>query len=310
MEKSMSKAELSKEMRTSSTVQPSNCGNGKAPINYQRLLVGYLKVCMLKTLFMSLTLVFNHVTLAFDCFFHDVVLAKVLDEATTTSLNSIIHSNNAIDDSTFIQELFARLRSFTISAESKKNLVSQLPNKKETIYRVLDKWVPWETEFPLIASAKALQIFKKRSQWLRVIQLYSITLKLNVVEYEENLVRELCRKKRTDHAATSGDMANIVTVLAVVPSPLGSPLGSLPPPRPLIGDTFGSIVDHGPPRGSMRFISTGAVFESKHTSAAISDLIASVSNLTTTVTNLTTTTVFNITGGGQPIGDLLKALVG
>ncbi|XP_017611197.1 uncharacterized protein LOC108456944 isoform X2 [Gossypium arboreum] len=59
----------------------------------------------------------------------DVVLARVLDEATTASLNSIIHSNNAIvisilkDDSTFIQELFARLRSPTTYAESKKNLV-------------------------------------------------------------------------------------------------------------------------------------------------------------------------------------------
>ncbi|PPS07305.1 hypothetical protein GOBAR_AA13339 [Gossypium barbadense] len=58
----------------------------------------------------------------------DVVLARVLDEATAASLNSIIHSNNAIvisilkDDSTFIQELFARLRSPTTSAESKKNL--------------------------------------------------------------------------------------------------------------------------------------------------------------------------------------------
>ncbi|XWS53536.1 hypothetical protein CRYUN_Cryun10bG0009700 [Craigia yunnanensis] len=59
----------------------------------------------------------------------DVVLARVLDEATVGSLSSIVHSNNAIvisllkDDSTFIQELFARLRSPTASAESKKNLV-------------------------------------------------------------------------------------------------------------------------------------------------------------------------------------------
>ncbi|TYH10637.1 hypothetical protein ES288_A07G192900v1 [Gossypium darwinii] len=58
----------------------------------------------------------------------DVVLARLLDEATVASLNSMIHSNNAIvisllkDDSTFIQELFARLRSPTTSAESKKNL--------------------------------------------------------------------------------------------------------------------------------------------------------------------------------------------
>ncbi|KAM1171480.1 hypothetical protein ACFX2G_022194 [Malus domestica] len=59
----------------------------------------------------------------------DVVLARVLDEATVANLNSIIHANNAIvvsllkDDSTFIQELFARLRLPSTSAESKKNLV-------------------------------------------------------------------------------------------------------------------------------------------------------------------------------------------
>ncbi|XP_044499275.1 serine/threonine-protein phosphatase 4 regulatory subunit 3-like [Mangifera indica] len=59
----------------------------------------------------------------------DVVLARVLDEATIANLNSIIYGNNAIvvsllkDDSTFIQELFARLRSPATSEESKKNLV-------------------------------------------------------------------------------------------------------------------------------------------------------------------------------------------
>lgn len=59
----------------------------------------------------------------------DVVLARLLDEATVANLNSIIHANNAVvvsllkDDSTFIQELFVRLRSPTTSAESKKNLV-------------------------------------------------------------------------------------------------------------------------------------------------------------------------------------------
>ncbi|KAB2085510.1 hypothetical protein ES319_A05G402600v1 [Gossypium barbadense] len=51
-------------------------------------------------------------------------------------------------------------------------IVSQLPNEKETVYRALDKWVAWETEFPLIAAAKALRILKKRSQWLRVIQYF------------------------------------------------------------------------------------------------------------------------------------------
>ncbi|PSR85086.1 Serine/threonine-protein phosphatase 4 regulatory subunit like [Actinidia chinensis var. chinensis] len=59
----------------------------------------------------------------------DVILPRVLDDATMANLSSIIHSNNAIvvsllkDDSTFIQELFARLRSSTIPAESKRNLV-------------------------------------------------------------------------------------------------------------------------------------------------------------------------------------------
>ncbi|PPD84063.1 hypothetical protein GOBAR_DD18981 [Gossypium barbadense] len=50
------------------------------------------------------------------------------------------------------------------------SIVSQLPSEKETVYGALDKWVAWETEFPLIAAAKALRILRKRSQWLRVIQ--------------------------------------------------------------------------------------------------------------------------------------------
>ncbi|XP_061349087.1 uncharacterized protein LOC133294448 isoform X2 [Gastrolobium bilobum] len=62
-------------------------------------------------------------------FLKDVVLARVLDEATGANLNSIIHANNAFvlsllkDDTTFIQELFARLKSPATSQESKKNLV-------------------------------------------------------------------------------------------------------------------------------------------------------------------------------------------
>lgn len=59
----------------------------------------------------------------------DVILPRVLDEATMTSLNSIIHANNGVvisllkDDTSFIQELFARMRSSSISSESKRNLV-------------------------------------------------------------------------------------------------------------------------------------------------------------------------------------------
>ncbi|XP_077219478.1 uncharacterized protein LOC143853553 [Tasmannia lanceolata] len=59
----------------------------------------------------------------------DVILPRVLDEATIANLNFIIHANNAVvisllkDDSTFIQELFAKMKSPTTSAESKRNLV-------------------------------------------------------------------------------------------------------------------------------------------------------------------------------------------
>ncbi|RDX76876.1 Pentatricopeptide repeat-containing protein, chloroplastic, partial [Mucuna pruriens] len=48
--------------------------------------------------------------------------------------------------------------------------VSRLPNEKEAVYGALDKWTAWETEFPLIAVAKALKILRKRCQWVRVIQ--------------------------------------------------------------------------------------------------------------------------------------------
>lgn len=49
-------------------------------------------------------------------------------------------------------------------------IVSGLPNEKEAVYKTLDEWTAWELEFPLIAAAKALSILRKRSQWLRVIQ--------------------------------------------------------------------------------------------------------------------------------------------
>lgn len=49
-------------------------------------------------------------------------------------------------------------------------IVTKLPNEKDAIYGALDKWSAWETEFPLIAAAKALGIMKKRKQWLHIIQ--------------------------------------------------------------------------------------------------------------------------------------------
>ncbi|CAA0829387.1 binding [Striga hermonthica] len=59
----------------------------------------------------------------------DVILPRALDDGIVANFNSIIHSNNAIvvsllkDDSTFIKELFARMKSPTTSVESKRTLV-------------------------------------------------------------------------------------------------------------------------------------------------------------------------------------------
>ncbi|XP_058764717.1 pentatricopeptide repeat-containing protein At4g18975, chloroplastic-like [Vicia villosa] len=50
-------------------------------------------------------------------------------------------------------------------------IIFELPNEKEAVYGALDKWTAWETEFPLIAVAKALKLLRKRGQWVRVIQL-------------------------------------------------------------------------------------------------------------------------------------------
>lgn len=49
-------------------------------------------------------------------------------------------------------------------------IVCGLPNEKEAVYGALDKWTAWESEFPVIAVAKALNILKQRKQWKRVIQ--------------------------------------------------------------------------------------------------------------------------------------------
>ncbi|KAI3968725.1 hypothetical protein MKX01_028875 [Papaver californicum] len=62
----------------------------------------------------------------------DVILPRILDESMTVNLNSIIQGNNVAvicllkDDSTFIQELFARTKSSTTSVETKNNLVQFL----------------------------------------------------------------------------------------------------------------------------------------------------------------------------------------
>ncbi|KAK3160792.1 hypothetical protein QOZ80_1BG0064540 [Eleusine coracana subsp. coracana] len=59
----------------------------------------------------------------------DVILPRVLDDATLASLNTMIHTNNASvisllkDDTLFIRELFAKMRSSDVSMESKRELV-------------------------------------------------------------------------------------------------------------------------------------------------------------------------------------------
>lgn len=59
--------------------------------------------------------------------------------------------------------------------------VSRLPNEKESIYGALDKWTAWETEFPVIAAAKALEILRGRNQWLRIIQVCSFGFEVSCI---------------------------------------------------------------------------------------------------------------------------------
>ncbi|KAL6574147.1 hypothetical protein OROHE_001689 [Orobanche hederae] len=59
------------------------------------------------------------------------------------------------------------------SGQKAMNLVctiSRLPNEKEAVYGALEKWIAWETEFPLIAAAKALRILRNTNRWKRIIQ--------------------------------------------------------------------------------------------------------------------------------------------
>ncbi|KAK4491614.1 hypothetical protein RD792_002369, partial [Penstemon davidsonii] len=49
-------------------------------------------------------------------------------------------------------------------------VISRLPNEKEAVYGALDEWIAFETEFPLIAAAKALRILRNRNQWKQVIR--------------------------------------------------------------------------------------------------------------------------------------------
>lgn len=50
------------------------------------------------------------------------------------------------------------------------DVISELPSAKEEIYGVLDAFIAWELEFPIIAIKKALLFMAEDQQWKRVIQ--------------------------------------------------------------------------------------------------------------------------------------------
>ncbi|KAF3319932.1 pentatricopeptide repeat-containing protein [Carex littledalei] len=49
-------------------------------------------------------------------------------------------------------------------------IVTNLPNEQEVFWGALDKWVAFDTEFPVIAIAKSLDILRKTNHWFRIIQ--------------------------------------------------------------------------------------------------------------------------------------------
>ncbi|XP_020525151.1 pentatricopeptide repeat-containing protein At4g18975, chloroplastic isoform X2 [Amborella trichopoda] len=71
-------------------------------------------------------------------------------------------------------------------------IVSRVSNEKEAIYVALDEWAAWETEFPVIAAAKALGILRKRRRWLRVIQVFADMEELGV-KPDQDSVRRVAR---------------------------------------------------------------------------------------------------------------------
>ncbi|TYI22268.1 hypothetical protein ES332_A06G091600v1 [Gossypium tomentosum] len=111
-----------------------------------------------------------------------------MDSATVhEEIDSFFESTSPLEDSAKIIDKLNQFIQFDYpSGEGKGRKVEELlkrcPNlKKIIIFRVISKAKPhkecqvaWETEFPLIAIAKALQIFKKRSQCLHVIQVYLV----------------------------------------------------------------------------------------------------------------------------------------
>ncbi|XP_018627248.1 pentatricopeptide repeat-containing protein At4g18975, chloroplastic isoform X2 [Nicotiana tomentosiformis] len=88
-------------------------------------------------------------------------------------------------------------------------LISGLPNEKESVYRALDKWIAWETEFPLIAAAKALSILRQQRMWKRVIQVAKWMLSKGqgaTMATYDTLLLAFDMDKRVDEAETLWNM--------------------------------------------------------------------------------------------------------
>ncbi|CAM0881167.1 unnamed protein product [Alopecurus aequalis] len=91
----------------------------------------------------------------------DVILPRILDDATMASLNTMIHTNNAAvisllkDDACFIQELFSRMRSPNISLESKRELVRFLHE-----FCTLSKSLPLVQQLRLFRDLSAEGVFE------------------------------------------------------------------------------------------------------------------------------------------------------
>ncbi|XP_070023977.1 pentatricopeptide repeat-containing protein At4g18975, chloroplastic isoform X2 [Nicotiana sylvestris] len=88
-------------------------------------------------------------------------------------------------------------------------LISGLPNEKESVYRALDKWIAWETEFPLIAAAKALRILRQQRMWKRVIQVAKWMLSKGqgaTMATYDTLLLAFDMDKRVDEAETLWNM--------------------------------------------------------------------------------------------------------
>ncbi|KAK2642641.1 hypothetical protein Ddye_024404 [Dipteronia dyeriana] len=88
-------------------------------------------------------------------------------------------------------------------------IISELPNEKEAVYGALNKWTAWETEFPLIAAAKALKILRNRGRWLRVIQVAKWMLSKGqgaTMATYDTLLLAFDKDKRVDEAESLWNM--------------------------------------------------------------------------------------------------------